>query len=418
MAVYVVEGGSRLSGEIDIQGSKNAVLPLMAAAILNKGVTILDNCPLINDVYVMADIIRYAGCSVTVSGHRMVIDAECISNTCLELEKVADVRASVLLLGALTARCGHAGMRYPGGCNIGERPVNYHLDSFIRMGIQVVHGDTMIECLGCSIDGGVVRLPFPSVGATENIMLAACGAENDTVIDNAAREPEIVELSRLLTKYGYIIKGAGTSVICVSGRNGRTETCVEHTVVSDRIVAGTYAYAAAITYGEVTCMVNDMTIVDSAIEVLMKTGCTITSGNDYFRVKAGSCIKPLPYIETEPYPGFPTDMQSQLMAVLSAAGGTSVVREKIFENRFHVASELIKMGADVSILGDEAVIHGKKQLKGADVSARDLRGGAALITAGLGAEGTTYIHDPGYIIRGYENITGDIIRLGGNIRYE
>lgn len=418
MAVYVVEGGRALSGEVDIQGSKNAVLPLMAAAVINNGITVLDNCPLINDVYIMADIIRSTGCKVDISGHRMLIDARGTCNACIDSEKVSEVRASVLLLGALTARCGYVKMSYPGGCDIGKRPIDFHLNSFEVMGIQVIHNDDNIECSCGVMDGGVVRLPFPSVGATENIMLAACSAANDTIIYNAAREPEICELAKLLTNYGKEINGAGTSQICIKGSADKVAAHIEHTVISDRIVAGTYAYAAAVTSGEITCRINNVSIVDSMIDVLCRTGCKVSCGNDYFTIEAGKLIQPVQYIETEPYPGFPTDMQSQLMTLLSVADGTSIICEKIFENRFHIAGELLKMGADISVYGEKAVIHGKNKLHGAKVCSRDLRGGAALITAGLVADGITYIYDPGYISRGYENITGDLIRLGGNIRYE
>lgn len=420
MAVYIVEGGRALTGRIDIQGSKNAVLPLMAAAIINKGITILDNCPLINDVYAMADIIKSSGCKVAISEseHRMVIDAGCINTAHIESEKVMNVRASVLLIGAMLSRCGYAVIRYPGGCNIGQRPIDYHLDSFKKMGIHVVTDNNSITCSKKAAAAAIINLPFPSVGATENIMLAACSAANDIHIHNAAKEPEIVELASLLTKYGMVVCGAGTSDIYIKGSVTMPELYVQHTVISDRIVAGTYAYAAAITSGEVTCRVNNMSVADCMIDVLHNTGCIITKGNDYIRIKAAKTIQPVAYIETAPYPGFPTDMQSQLMALMSIADGTSLIREKIFENRFHVADELIKMGADISIYADKAVIRGKTKLRGATVYSKDLRGGAALILAGLGAEGVTYINDPGYVGRGYENITGDLIRLGGNIQYE
>lgn len=418
MAVYVVEGGKRLTGEIDIQGSKNAALPIMAAAMLNKGITVLHNCPLIDDIYVVADIMKSIGCNVTILGHKIVIDATSINNTVIDLEEVALVRASVLLLGALIARCGNVNMNYPGGCEIGSRPIDFHLDSFAKMGIRVITDNNTIDCSCNRVNGGNIVLQFPSVGATENIILAACGAMEDTIIDNAAREPEIIELTRFLAVYGYQIYGAGTSRIHIKCNNRKPETYAEYTIISDRIVAGTYAYAAAITQGEITCKVNSMSVVDSSFDVLEMVGCNIIIGNDYFRIKSDNGIKSLPYIETEPYPGFPTDMQSQLMAVLSVSDGTSVIREKIFEKRFHVVEELRKMGADISLSGDKVVIHGKKTLKGAGVVSKDLRGGAALVIAGLKADGISYIQDPGYISRGYECITGDIIRLGGIIRYE
>lgn len=418
MAVYVINGGYRLNGEIDIQGSKNAVLPLMAAAIIGNGCTIIDNCPEISDVYEMAEILRDIGCIVTIRDHTMTIDSSNINNVVVNDASIGKVRASVLLAGALLARCGYVRMNYPGGCLIGARPIGYHLDAFEELGAKVIRAEDYIECKCAALSGKYIRLPFPSVGATENILLAAAGTSDITVIDNCAREPEITELCMLLGQYGCYIDGAGTSKIRIKGRKDDYRSDVRRRVAGDRIVAGTYIYAAVITRGDITCRINNCSTLAGIINPLMKMGCLIEYGNDYIKVKQNSHLINIPCVVTEPYPGFPTDMQSQLMSLMATAKGTGIIHETIFENRFHTAGELVRMGADIVIHKDRAVINGTDILNGATVTSKDLRGGAALVIAGLGADGETRVFDEGYIERGYENITGDLRRLGGSIRYE
>ncbi len=413
MHIYNIYGGRRLRGELYIQGSKNAVIPLIAAALLNKDVTIIDNCPQISDVYRMTDVLTRIGCIVHREEGAIVIDASQIHSNMIYGQCARSVRGSVLYMGALLARCGYAVMDFPGGCHIGKRPVDYHIDALRKMGADISIEENRIVCKSRGLKGCVIRLPFPSVGATENIILAGMGACGITVIENAAREPEITELCRMLSKMGARIDGAGTQTIRISGRIVPRE--VRYSVMSDRIAAGTYACAAAVTGGDIYCLINRNDAMTGIVDIFRSMGLNIDYGNDYIRVSAHRRIKALSYVRTEPYPGFPTDMQSQLMSVLSVADGNSVIEENIFENRFHIVDELLKMGADIHTENGRAYIKGVPALSGSELYAKDLRGGAALIIAGLSSEGRTVVYDPGYIDRGYENIAHNINMLGGNI---
>lgn len=416
MDTYRIYGGKTICGDVDIQGSKNAVLPLMAAALINKGITILHNCPDISDVKNMAGILECFGCGIKYEGGDMVIDASGVTSGAVPAQMIKCVRASVLVMGAMIARTGYIELDYPGGCMIGARPVDYHIEALRQLGVHITENDGKICCTCDRMEGADIKLLFPSVGATENAVLAACGAEGITTIYNAAREPEVEELCDMLAGMGAKVFGAGTSQITVIGNKEYHD--VEHTVLSDRIVAGTYICAGIITGGRVCCVMNKPDILSGMTRLFGGMGCTVRYGNDYYEVKGGKIIRPIKYIETKPYPGFPTDMQSQFVSVLSKACGTSVIVENIFEARFQIADEIKKLGADISIDGNKAVIHGVEKLLGAKVTARELRGGAALLIAGLGAEGETIVEDEGYIKRGYVDVIDALKRLGGDIHCE
>ncbi|MBE5928843.1 MAG: UDP-N-acetylglucosamine 1-carboxyvinyltransferase [Lachnospiraceae bacterium] len=416
--IYNISGGRTLGGDIKIQGSKNALLPLMAASILNKGITVLNNCPDITDVTLMADILRHVGCNVTEHSGTICIDATEINNNDIPDEYVRGMRGSMLFLGALLARCKNVTMDYPGGCLIGPRPVNYHIDALKKMGAEIVYNEEKIDCrVSGRLIGTVIDLPFPSVGATENIIIAGACAEGTTIINNAACEPEIEELCNYLSLLGVRIYGAGGKTIRITGPVKDTD--VVYDIMSDRIVTGTYICASAITGGDICCELNNDKVMNELIWIYLNMGLKVECGNDYIKVHAkGRRIKSIPVITTGPYPAFPTDMQSQLMSVMSVAHGKSIIEETVFENRFHIANELIAMGADIKTDNNRAYIIGVRQLYGTDVYAKDLRGGAALIIAGLAAYGQTRVHDPGYISRGYEHISEKINMLGGSIHLE
>ncbi len=416
--IYNISGGRTLNGEITIQGSKNALLPLMAASILNKGITVLNNCPDITDVTLMADILRHVGCHVTEHTGTICIDATEINNNNIPDEYVRGMRGSMLFLGALLARCKSVVMDYPGGCLIGPRPVNYHIDALEKMGAEIVCDDEKIDCkVSGKLIGTVIDLPFPSVGATENIIIAGAYAEGTTVINNAACEPEIEELCNYLSLLGVKIIGAGKKTISISGPVKDTD--IVYDIMSDRIVTGTYICASAVTGGNICCALNNDKVMNELIWIYLNMGLKVECGNDYIKVQSkGRKLKSIPVITTGPYPSFPTDMQSQLMSVMSVACGKSIIEETVFENRFHIAGELVAMGADITTENNRAYITGVRQLCGTDVYAKDLRGGAALIIAGLAAEGHTRVHDQGYISRGYEHISEKINMLGGSIHLE
>ena len=422
MYSYIIEGGHPLSGGIAVQGSKNAILPMIAAAVVNPGVTVIKNSPDISDVRNMLCILEKTGCKTSFADNTIMIDSTGISNNVLSGNEINSVRASVLFSGAMLARYGQVAIDYPGGCRIGSRPIDYHIAAFEKLGVKVSEdGDRICcECRSGQMKGSLIRFPFPSVGATENAVLAALGANGATVIYNAAREPEIYAFCEMLISMGAEVSGHGTSVITVTGTGKLHDT--EYTAPSDRIAAGTYACAAAATGGEAGIIMKGVKSVADICagirEVLETAGCRVIVSGECIEVSAPHGIKPVPYIKTGPYPEFPTDMQSQIMTVMCMATGTSIIEENIFENRFRTVSELKKMGADIQVIGQRAYINGTGRLTGAEVETKELRGGASLIIAGLAAEGVTKVSDEGYINRGYEDIAGNILSLGGRIRIE
>lgn len=415
MDTYIINGGKCLEGEIKVQGSKNASLPIIAATVLNGKYNIIKNCPNITDVVTMQKILTLLGCKVKYHDNILEVDSSTFSNDEIEEELMKEMRSSVILMGAILGRNKRVILTHPGGCEIGARPIDLHLKGLKKLGINIIEKHGLIICEATELIGADVNLDFPSVGATENIMLAAVKAKGRTVIRNVAREPEIIELQKFLNSMGAKIKGAGSSIIRIDGVDELNGS--EYEVEPDRIVAGTYLCAGAITGGNL--LLKDVKIeeISPIIYKLKETGCKIKSiNNKDIEIFAPKKLKPIDTIKTLPYPGFPTDMQSQFTAMLSVADGTSVVTENIFENRYKYVSELYKMGANITIEGRTAIIKGVQNLMGAEVIAKDLRGGAALVLAGLKAEGYTNISQINFIERGYEDFVENLKRVGADIR--
>ena len=414
MGTYIVGGGKRIEGEFRVRGSKNGALPILAACILSEDEVVLENLPLIKDVLQTLDILREMGCRVELSGRTAVIDSSSLQKTEVSHETVRKMRSSILFLGALLGRGKEARLSYPGGCAIGSRPIDLHLASFQRMGIEIREEDDMLDCKREKITGTVIHLPFPSVGATENILLLAAKAEGVTVIRNAAREPEIVALSRFLRAMGAEIYGEGTSSIMIEG------TAYLHgavyTIPSDRIEGGTFLCAAAMTGGELLLKGLEREHMGAVLEVLRMTGCSfLWEQNDLLWMKPPKKLKSDFTIVTGPFPAFPTDMQPLVMSLLTLAKGNCMISETVFEARFSQGEELCRMGADIRVSGGNACILGVEKLHGAEVFAHDLRCGAALLCAALAAEGESIVHGSEYVERGYEKIEDAFSFLGGDI---
>ncbi|WP_418462539.1 UDP-N-acetylglucosamine 1-carboxyvinyltransferase [Frisingicoccus sp.] len=415
MSSYLISGGRSLSGQLHVHGSKNAALPIIAASLLHHGVTVIRGCPDILDVRYMIEILRSIGCGVLYEGDVLQIDA---SEICLEnisRECVGKMRSSILLLGAALGRCRRMILDYPGGCTIGARPVDIHLKALEQMGVHIEEKDGAIHCETGGLSGVRIVLPYPSVGATENLMMAGAMAEGITWIQNAAKEPEVSDLAGFLSAMGVSIYGAGTDRIGILGKCSLHDA--EYRVMTDRIVAGTYLLAAAGTGGEIELLDVAERHIHCLLHLCEAMGCEIRMTERGIRIKSARRLFAVEDIHTQPFPGFPTDMQSQLMAVLATARGESVIYEHIFENRFRTAGELQKMGADIQIKNNRAVIRGVRKLKGCHVSAKDLRGGAALVIAGLMAEGDTIVENSIFVERGYQDICKDLTQLGAEIRH-
>ncbi len=415
MSRLIISQSGPLKGRVRVSGAKNSVLPVIAASLLAEGRSVIDEIPYLNDVKIMCDLVKSLGASVEVSDDQTRLQISCgsLSNSTAPYELVNKMRASFLVAGPLLAKTGSACISLPGGCAIGTRPVDLHLKGFTALGATIAQGHGYIEVKSKGrLKGGMVYLDFPSVGATENIMMAAVLAEGTTTIENAAIEPEIVDLATYLTTMGADIKGAGTDTIKINGV--RELRPANHSIIPDRIEAGTYMVAAAITGGDV---VVENVVTDHLKPVsakLKEAGIEVSEELTSIRVKGGD-LKAID-IKTHPYPGFPTDMQSQMTSLMSVACGTSMVIETIFENRFMHVCELKRMGANIKIEGRSAIIEGCSKLTGAQVKATDLRAGAALILAGLAAEGTTEITDIEHIDRGYIRVDEKLSGLGAQIR--
>lgn len=413
MEKYIINGGSKLFGELPIIGAKNAVLPILAATVINGSENIISNIPKLKDVEVTIKILSSLGAKVEEKGDTLVIDSSTINNVSLPEELVREMRSSIIFMGALLARFGEAILSYPGGCEIGPRPIDLHLKSLRQMGASIEESHGFLYCKANGLRGADIQLDYPSVGATENIILAAVKAEGTTIIRNAAREPEIIDLQDYLNKAGCRVKGAGTSIIVVEGVE-KLNGC-EHKIIPDRIVAGTFMVAAAITKGELVLKNIVVDHLQSIIAKLKETGTkTIVDKRD-IKIIGPDKLSPIEMLQTLPFPGFPTDMQAQFMALLSVAEGTSIVNETVFENRFKHAEELTRMGANIKTFGNVAVIKGVNELTGAKVFAKDLRGGAALILSGLAAQGVTEVENIHHVNRGYENLNLSLQKLGANI---
>ncbi len=416
MGRYRIEGGYPLRGKVAVRGSKNGILPILAGVMLTEGETILHNCPAIADVQLTLKMLEQLGCVIKKQNRTLIINTKDCKNMDIDSKSVQKMRSSILFMGALLGRFHKTNIGYPGGCEIGMRPIDLHLKAFRKMGVVIEEEKGILCCDGKKCMGVKINLDFPSVGATENCMILAAKSKGYTTIYNAACEPEIVELQTFLNQCGANIKGAGTD--CISIQGVKTLHGTEYTVSSDRIEAGTFLCGAAITKGEIEL---ENVCADTIRQVLLRlgeTGCLIKEQKNSIYLKAPKKIKPVSRIHTGPYPDFPTDMQPQFMSILTLAEGTSIISETVFEARFKHISELCRMGADIAVEGQTAVIKGVKSLKGAYVSGRDLRCGAALILAGLAAEGETVVENACYVERGYEQIEKVLTSLGAKIFLE
>lgn len=414
MKEYIINGGQSLDGALEIKGAKNSILPLMAASILTDEITVLHNCPYISDVDSMINILEGLGSKIIRSGRDVIIDNSMTDKSEIPASLAKELRSSVFLLGSLLSRHKKAKVAYPGGCDIGLRPIDIHITGLRELGIEIQEQGGYILCNCLNAKSADIVLDLPSVGATENLMLASVFIKGKTVIRNCAKEPEIVDLQKFLNTMGAKIRGAGSSVIVVEGVDKLHG--IEYTPIPDRIVAGTYLIAAAMCGGNVELSGVNPEHISSLISKLSKTTCKVHIKNDRILIRSKGRQKSLECIETMYYPGFPTDLQSQIMAMQTVSRGTSVIVENIFETRFKTASQLKKLGADITIKGRVAVIRGVKELIGAEVAASDLRGGASLVLAGLVAKGTSIVKDIHYIDRGYEDLSVELQKLGANVR--
>ena len=415
MSCYIIEGGRKLEGTIKVSGSKNAALPIIAATILSGGITRLYNVPNIHDTQVTLKILRYFGCKVSKNNDKIEINSKKINKKEIPENLMREMRSTVIIAGALLGRFKEVTFSYPGGCDIGSRPIDLHLKAFKKLGINIDEEYGFIKCKCDKIIGANIDLDFPSVGATENIILAAVLAQGNTIITNAAKEPEIVDLANMLDKMGAKIKGAGTNRIEIQGVEKLKN--ISYRIIADRIEAGTLLCAGAITGGNVKVTNMNPEHITAILSKLEETGCKLEIGKNFVRLEAPKRLKPVE-IKTMPYPGFPTDMQSIFGSILCTAKGTSIITENIFENRFKYISELNRMGAKAKYEGKAAIITGTRRLNGANVNSTDLRGGAALVLAGLSAKGKTRVDNIHYILRGYEKLDNKLKKLGAKIRVE
>lgn len=412
MERFIITGGTPLQGDVKIDGAKNAVLPILAASLLSDGVCEIHNVPLLDDVLAMCTVLRYYGAELTLGEDSVLVDASHAGGPGAPEYIMKKMRASNLVLGPLLSRFHRANLPYPGGCAIGSRPMNYHLQGLVALGATITEQGGYIEATVEHLRGTEICLDFPSVGATENVMMAAVLADGDTIIHNAAREPEIADLAGFLNAMGAQVKGAGSGLIQISGVK-KLHGCIYH-VMPDRIETGTLLAAATITGGDILLRETTAEHSTAVIGKLEEIGANISLEENAIRLKMK---KPLQAVDitTMPYPGFPTDMQPQMLALLTKAQGTSIVIENIFENRFQHVDELCRLGADIRLVGRGAVINGKENLVGALVRASDLRAGAALVIAGLAAAGSTVVENVEYIDRGYQCLERTLQSLGADI---
>lgn len=417
MAKLLIEGGSRLNGEMTLQGAKNSVLPILAACMLCDGTCVIHNCPDLTDVHASAQILRSLGCSCEYKNGTMTVCADCADRYEINDRLMCSMRSSVLFLGALLSRFGKAVVSIPGGCELGIRPINLHLDAFRRMGVNISEEHGHIFCdAPKGLAGCVIDLPIASVGATENIMIAASTAKGTTVIRNAAKEPEISDLADHLRSMGAKITGDSSTVITI---DGVPKLCgCEHTVIPDRIAGVTYMCATALCGG--TVRINNIK-EDHLVSVLPRfeeMGCDVTAADNAITVRSNGILHRIKDVSTKEYPGFPTDAQPIMLATVTKARGTSLFVENIFSNRYKYVEGLLKMGANIKVIDRVAVVEGVPRLTSADVEATDLRGGAALVLAALVAEGRSALSQVCHIDRGYENIEQVLTSLGANIKRE
>ena len=413
MSEILIEGGVGLEGEVCVQGAKNSVLPILAATILTGGQVLLEGCPHLRDVDASVDILRALGCRARWEGDALSVDTAPMNGCAISDALMRRMRSSAIFLGAVLARCGRAEMSYPGGCELGPRPIDLHLAGLRDLGARIREEGGFLHCTAAHLTGKEIVLALPSVGATENLMLSACGAEGVTVISNAAREPEIVDLQEFLNACGADVAGAGSSTVVVRG--GRKLHGCRYRCMSDRIVAATYLCAVCAAGGDVFLRRAREEHLATVTASLRQAGCAITSDGAGIACRCMSRPGAVRPVRTAPYPGFPTDAQAILMAALVRSRGTTVFEETRLENRYRHVDELVRMGADIRVDGRVAVVTGVGRLHGAAVRSTDLRGGAALVVAGLGAEGTTEVSDLHHICRGYEKLPQNLRALGADV---
>ena len=413
MEQYIIKGGAPLNGEVEVSGAKNAALALIAATVMTDETVVIDNLPDVRDINVLLEAIKEIGAIVDrVDRHCVKINGGTVNSVIVDGEHIKKIRASYYLIGALLGRFGHAEVALPGGCNIGSRPIDQHIKGFKALGTEVDIEYGMIRTKAECLTGSHIYMDVVSVGATINVMLAAALAEGKTIIENAAKEPHVVDVANMLNSMGANIKGAGTDVIRIKGVKKLHKT--EYSVIPDQIEAGTFMFAAAVTRGNVLVKNVIPKHLEAITAKLLEIGCRIEEYDDAVRVVGVNEMNNT-HVKTLPYPGFPTDMQPQIVVALALANGTSVVTESIFENRFKYVDELAGMGAEIKVEGNTAIINGTDMFTGAQVNAPDLRAGAALVLAGLAADGFTTVSDIVYIQRGYENFEKKLQGLGATI---
>lgn len=415
MQKLVIDGGKPLVGEITVQTAKNAALPIIAACILTDEPVIIKNCPRLNDIDAMLDIMRHLGCKAEFNGSDLTVCCNDVALNVINSDLTGKLRSSIFILGSILSRCRRAYISHPGGCEIGLRPIDLHISGLKSLSVHIVDDSGVICCDGSEMKSGIINLDFASVGATENLMMAGALLDGETVIVNAAREPEIVDLARFINAMGGSVAGAGESVIHIKGVK-KLHGCT-YTPMPDRICAGTYLAATAVTGGEIAVNGVVREHIFGITERLKAVGAKISVQDGVAHIASGGkSLRPIHKLETNVYPAFPTDMQPQFCAVLSRASGTSVIIENLFENRFGYTSELVKMGANITVKDRIAVVNGVDRLHGAIVKACDLRGGAALVIAALCADGRSIVCGTEHIDRGYEGIENVFTALGASIK--
>lgn len=412
MSAYIIEGGHPLDGSVRIHGAKNSVLPILAACLLAPGECVIHNCPELSDVAASLDILRHLGCRAERQGDAVVVDASAPTGWDVPDALMREMRSSVIFLGAILGRMGRAELCAPGGCELGPRPIDLHLSGLRELGAEIREEGGFLHCRADRLRGREVVLRMPSVGATENLMLAACGAEGVTVISNAAREPEVVDLQNFLNACGARVSGAGSSAVSIEG--GQDLHGCTYRVMPDRIAAATYLCAAASAGGDIYLRGAEEGHLSTVTAALREAGCTVTADSGGIRALCRERLRAVGPVQTAPYPGFPTDAQAVLMAALLRSRGATVFEENIFENRYRHVDELIRMGASIRVSGRVAVVTGVERLHSAPVRCTDLRGGAALCVAALAAEGETRVSQICHIDRGYEDLARDLRALGAD----
>lgn len=414
MELLEINGGKKLSGKVSVHGAKNSVLPILAGCVLIQGETVLHNCPRLSDVDATISILEHLGCKVSRENDTLIVDSSAVNCFDVPQELMQELRSSIIFLGSIVSRCGRACVYLPGGCEIGLRPIDLHLKGLMSLGYKVDFDGCNINCIGENVNGCEIVLPFPSVGATENIILASVLAKGKTTIVNSAKEPEIEDLINFLNKAGAKIKGASTPVIEIEGVDRLH--CVEHRIIPDRILATTLMCACAITSGEMLIDDVDLSHLKPVYPVFEEMGCSIYLHSKALTIKAPKRLRRVRRIKTLPYPGFPTDCQSPVMSALTVARGTSVINETIFEERFKHISQLNRFGADIIVNDKSAIISGVKQLHPADAICTDLRGGAAVVIEALSANGVSTVKNISHIDRGYERIEDILSCVGADIK--